>query len=48
MIVHPGSGLIFGVLPMKSPENNEVKLNALKLIINNYPNCDTFIHDVSC
>ena len=33
--------------PMYEPENNYVKIKTLKKIINFYPACDTFIHDVN-
>lgn len=48
MLTEPNSGRILSVEIMRSPENNEVKFNAIQKVINFYPKCNAFIHDVNC
>ena len=48
MLVEPRMMRIVGIQPMMSPENNEVKVKALKTIMPHYKNLDCFIHDRNC
>lgn len=48
MITCPRSSRILCVLVQHEPENNKVKIEALKKIIHLYKRVDTFIHDRNC
>ena len=48
MITDPSNGRILSVEVMSEPENNAVKIAAIKKILHIYPNVDLFIHDVNC
>ena len=48
MLVDPTSKHVLAAVPMKDPENNQVKLDSLEKIVHLYPKLNCYVHDRAC